>query len=467
MEFDGEVVDNTAYIVPVGVKSYAHVSPSQYLEVEDLLESLARLPARHVLAIFDSCESGLALSEGREFKKRGGSSLTVPEDLMRRRSRHVVTSAMDAQKAFDDNERYPGNSLFTGWLLEGLRRAAEGGSSDEPSPDQNEDGALTVSEIASFVSGRVSTISGARQTPDHGTFELDQRGELVLMLDTDPFDDLFRLAEELYLEFKIEQFSDAVEEALTVRPAGPRVSYLRYLQASLEGDPSAELRAVRELREFAAVGADIPMERGPLMVALRKAEAACKRGGCLGGRRLRMKCRLSASILVLVLLGCSEDEQGGSIFSVLDTRGRTVALGEEQSGSLTASDVLSAGGRRVQVWTLGTSPGEELQVDLRSDDFDAFLYVVGPGLNEGLRDDDGGSGLNSRLCFVPERPGEYRVVASSLDAGTGAFTIAAGRHQRLVWRRSSSVRDRRPYTVSAGGSLYRGGRRDDRESRRQ
>ena len=138
-----------------------------------------------------------------------------------------------------------------------------------------------------------------------------------------------------------------------------------------------------------------------------------------------MKRRLSASMLVLVLLGCSEDEQGGSIFSVLDTRGRTVALGEEQSGSLTASDVLSAGGRRVQVWTLGTSTGEELQVDLRSDDFDAFLYVVGPGLNEGLRDDDGGSGLNSRLCFVPERPGEYRVVASSLDAGTGAFTIAA------------------------------------------
>ena len=283
VEFDGEVIDNTAYIVPVGVKSYAHVSPSQYLEVEDLLESLARLPARHVLAIFDSCESGLALTEGREFKTRGGSSLTVPEDLMRRRSRHVITSAMDTQKAFDDNERYPGNSLFTGWLLEGLRRAAEGGSSDEPSPDLNEDGALTVSEIASFVSGRVSTISEARQTPDHGTFELDQRGELVISLDTDPFDDLFRVAEELYLEFKIEQFGEAVEEALTFRTEGPRVSYLQYLRASLDGDPGAELGALRELSEFATAGEDVPMERGPLMVALRKAEAACKGGGCTVG----------------------------------------------------------------------------------------------------------------------------------------------------------------------------------------
>ena len=138
-----------------------------------------------------------------------------------------------------------------------------------------------------------------------------------------------------------------------------------------------------------------------------------------------MKPRLSVSVLAIVLAGCSEPEEGRSIFTALDTRGRTVALGQEQSGSLTDSDVLSADGRRVQVWTLGTSQGEELQVDLRSDDFDAFLYVVGPGLNEGLRDDDGGSGLNSRLCFVPEQPGEYRAVASSLDAGTGAFTITA------------------------------------------
>lgn len=279
-ELQGEVIENTAYIVPVEVKNYAHVSPSQYVEIEDLLESLARLPARHVLAIFDSCESGLALTEGREFKTRGGRGITVPEVLMGRRSRHVITSAMDKQKAFDDNERYPGNSLFTAWLLEGFRRAAEGGSSGEPSPDTNGDGALTVTEIATFVAEFVSAISEQRQTPDHGTFELDDRGELVIRLDIDPFDDLFRAAEDLYLEFKIEQLGEVVEEALALRPEGPRVAYLRYLQASVGDDPGAELSALRELSEFASVGEDIPMERGPLMVSLRKAEAACKRGGC-------------------------------------------------------------------------------------------------------------------------------------------------------------------------------------------
>lgn len=140
--------------------------------------------------------------------------------------------------------------------------------------------------------------------------------------------------------------------------------------------------------------------------------------------------RVFVSVLALVVTGLvlpavGDAQEGRSIFSALDTQGRTVAVGQEQSGALMDRDVLSAGGRRVQVWTLGASPGEEVQVDLRSDDFDAFLYVVGPGLNEGLRDDDGGSGLNSRICFVPDQPGEFRVVASSLNAGTGAFTISA------------------------------------------
>jgi hypothetical protein len=142
-----------------------------------------------------------------------------------------------------------------------------------------------------------------------------------------------------------------------------------------------------------------------------------------------MKCRTWLAVTGVLAVLCAPGEvdaqQGRSIFSALDTQGRTVAVGEELQGSLSDGDVLSAGGRRVQVWTLGAEQGQEVQIDLRSDDFDAFLYVVGPGLNEGLRDDDGGSGLNSRICFVPDEPGEYRLVASSLNAGTGGFSLSA------------------------------------------
>lgn len=130
-------------------------------------------------------------------------------------------------------------------------------------------------------------------------------------------------------------------------------------------------------------------------------------------------------LLLLAAAQAASAQEARSVFSALDTGGRTVAVGQEVEGTLTDGDVLSAGGRRVQVWTLGAAVGQEVQIDLRSSDFDPFLYVVGPGLNEGLRDDDGGSGLNARICFTPDRPGEYRVVTASLGGQTGGFTLSA------------------------------------------
>jgi len=117
-------------------------------------------------------------------------------------------------------------------------------------------------------------------------------------------------------------------------------------------------------------------------------------------------------------------QTGNSIFSVLETGDRRIGVGEESRGALTDTDLLSAGGRRVQVWVLDAPPGEEIQVDLRSSDFDPFLYVVGPGFAEGLRDDDSGNGLNSRICFTADADAGYRMVASSLDSGTGSFTVS-------------------------------------------
>ncbi|MCZ6795388.1 MAG: hypothetical protein O7J95_17425, partial [Planctomycetota bacterium] len=140
---------------------------------------------------------------------------------------------------------------------------------------------------------------------------------------------------------------------------------------------------------------------------------------------------MDARRLLLLVVGCclvlprsTTAQEDRSIFSVLDTQGRRIgpspALAE---GTLSETDVVSAGGRRVQVWALGASPGDEIQIDLRSDDFDAFLYLVGPGLGEGLRDDDGGNGLDSRLCMAVTEAGEYRVVASSLNGDMGDFTL--------------------------------------------
>ena len=120
-------------------------------------------------------------------------------------------------------------SLFTGWLIEGLRRGAQGGGPDTPSPDTDEDGMITVTELYAFVRGRVGSASDSRQTPDFGAFELDQRGELVLTLETDEFSELFNAANEAFEDGKLEDFATAAEEALGEQSEGPRPSYLRYL----------------------------------------------------------------------------------------------------------------------------------------------------------------------------------------------------------------------------------------------
>jgi len=136
---------------------------------------------------------------------------------------------------------------------------------------------------------------------------------------------------------------------------------------------------------------------------------------------------LLAALLALAVptLSAAQDR---SIFSVLDTSGRSIgpapALAE---GALSERDVLTGDGRRVQVWTLTGAPGNELQIDLRSDAFDAYVYVVGPGLGGGITDDDGGEDLDSRICLAASEPGEYRVVASSLSGDTGSFTLEVRR----------------------------------------
>jgi len=91
-------------------------------------------------------------------------------------------------------------------------------------------------------------------------------------------------------------------------------------------------------------------------------------------------------------------------------------------GALTAADPV-IDGKAVQAWAFEAKAGEFVTIELMSDDFDAYLYVVGPGLPEPLTDDDGGEGLNSRLGVSFPNDGLYRVVASSLGGALGMFTL--------------------------------------------
>jgi uncharacterized caspase-like protein len=163
----------TGYIIPVdGDRPEGRTAT--WLRLDTWLSDVARLPARHILVILDACHSGIAL--GSLLKWRGGGAWRDGslDDLRWRQSRRVITSALADQRAMDGGP-IDGHSLFTGCLIEGLT----GGLA------RNGRRQVTGTEIGFYVQERVTSYPGSRQTPDFGTFELDNRGELVVPIVTD------------------------------------------------------------------------------------------------------------------------------------------------------------------------------------------------------------------------------------------------------------------------------------------
>ena len=268
----------TGYLVPVNVKGPVHEVPSQYINIQDLLEALARLPARHVLVILDSCYSGLALESS--FKMRGGGETQQVRDLVTRVSRRILTSAQADQQAADGGAEHPKNSLFTGWLVSGLERAAQ--VAGEP-PDSDGDGMVTVTDLYSFVQERVGSDTGSGQTPDFGSFELDQRGELVLTLERDPFDEYYAEVLDALERGDLERLESSAKLALDERDEGPQAAYVKYLSASAANEYGRILAALRELAALSSSGEHIPMSAGTLTLELRNAEALCRKMTCAPG----------------------------------------------------------------------------------------------------------------------------------------------------------------------------------------
>ena len=110
--------------------------------------------------------------------------------------------------------------------------------------------------------------------------------------------------------------------------------------------------------------------------------------------------------------------------STLPTDGRTIDLGQRVGGQLRSSDPIVADGRRGQAWAFDGVTGQRVTIELEAEDYDAYLYLVGPGMVEPMQDDDGGGGLNSLISTTLPGTGTYRVIASSLSDGTGEYSLS-------------------------------------------
>lgn len=171
--YHGGATVNDGYIIPVdGDRPGGRAGT--WLRLESWLSDITRIPAKHILVVIDACHSGLALGPVIQWRSRGfGSELREPlEQLSARRSRRIITSALEDQVAMDGGPIL-GHSLFTGCLIEALTGGlmAKSGRST-----------VTGSEVAQYVQRRVSEYPHSTQTPDFGALALDDRGELLIRL---------------------------------------------------------------------------------------------------------------------------------------------------------------------------------------------------------------------------------------------------------------------------------------------
>jgi hypothetical protein len=111
-----------------------------------------------------------------------------------------------------------------------------------------------------------------------------------------------------------------------------------------------------------------------------------------------------------------------AFLSGLSTANRTLNVGPVLTGRLASADAREPDdGDLVQAWSLSGCEGREVQIDLKSGDFDAFLVVLGSDLGKPLFDDDSGDDTDARLKFKCATP-PYKIIVKSLD-DPGQFTL--------------------------------------------
>lgn len=102
-----------------------------------------------------------------------------------------------------------------------------------------------------------------------------------------------------------------------------------------------------------------------------------------------------------------------------------LTMDEQVTGTLEASPVDNweyqedVGDR----YTIDLEAGDQAVFEMRSDDVDSYLRLLGPDGYDVAMDDDGGGNLDSRLVYMVQQTGTYTVVASALSGGAGTYTL--------------------------------------------
>ncbi len=210
----------TGFIVPAEARRDQW---GDYIKMNDWLEAISTLPARHILVILDACHSGFGVGQAMKIYR---DAVHYEQDLTGRLSRKVFTSARRDQRALDGGP-IEGHSLFTGTLIDGLNWGKA---------DLDSNGLITGSELGLYVQQQVGQHSQSRQTPDFGAFDLDDRGDLVISLRDNSFDALKAQAFAAFGRAEMDRFAELVSQVAQLRPDSPEALYLQYRLAFYQDD---------------------------------------------------------------------------------------------------------------------------------------------------------------------------------------------------------------------------------------
>ncbi len=141
------------------------------LPMDEIRTIFERIEAERVVAFFDTCYSGAA--GGRTFASRRTRDVRVDDVFLERlaqsRGRVVITASRPSEVSVELQEL--GHGLFTYYLVEGLRGAA----------DANSDGIVSLQELYAYLEREVSRKSRAVGGNQHPVMKGELEGSLPLV----------------------------------------------------------------------------------------------------------------------------------------------------------------------------------------------------------------------------------------------------------------------------------------------
>jgi hypothetical protein len=109
--------------------------------------------------------------------------------------------------------------------------------------------------------------------------------------------------------------------------------------------------------------------------------------------------------------------------------GRTIALGETKTGTLTGKDPNLDEGEHYHSYSFDGQAGERIIVSLQSSSFDSWLVIFVTDSDWEEQDDDSGGGSNAQLDVTLPQTGRYVILVTSFEGGeTGPYTLSVKPH---------------------------------------